>query len=495
MASIVYGGCIINMEGAIITIETQIHNRVNKFIVVGLGDTAVLEARERVRFGLINSQYRFPKRGISINLAPAQVRKSGCHLDLAIAVGILQATEQIRLNPDHKTIFIGELGLEGQIRPVHGVLALLQQAINQGFTHAYIPASNQLEASLVAGKITILPLEILAGIGQEITPLSPYQFINHKITYPDDFREIVGNIHAKRALLICAAGGHNILLQGPPGTGKSLLAKAMSSILPPLTYEELITITSIRSLSGEHIRIIDHQRPFRSPHHSSSANAIIGGGAIPTPGEITLAHRGVLFLDEFSEFRKDVLESLREPLEERVITISRAQAKARFPADFQLVAAMNPCPCGYSGDKEITCRCNMLIKSKYLSKLSGPILDRIDLFSYVPRLPPQQLWQTSRDESSSVLQACVVKAHQKQLSRQGKQNSALRLTLRNANEQLLVNTDAQNTLQNMKQVLQLSPRAWVRLLKVSRTIADLHDSTEVNADHCKEALNYRHTQI
>lgn len=491
MASSVYGGCIINMEGAIITIETQIHNRINQFIVVGLGDTAILEARERVRFGLLNSGYRFPKRGISINLAPAQVRKSGCHLDLALAVGILQASEQLKLHPNHKTIFIGELGLEGQIRPVPGVLALLQIAILEGFTHAYISSNNQLEASLVADKITILPLQTLAQIKHNLSPIAPYQFANNPTKYIYDFQEIIGNVHAKRALLICAAGGHNILLQGPPGTGKSLLAKAMASILPPLTFTELIKITTIRSLSGERINTIEHQRPFRSPHHSASANAIIGGGVIPTPGEITLAHRGVLFLDEFSEFRKDVLESLREPLEEKVITISRAQAKARFPADFQLVAAMNPCACGYSGDQEITCRCSLLTKTKYLSKLSGPILDRIDLFSYVPRLPPQQLWHGKKEDSSSLLQERVIQAHQIQIKRQNMQNSALRLTLRNVCEQLEVNNEAQATLQNMKQVLQLSPRAWVRLLKVSRTIADLHTSREVTIEHCKEAMNYR----
>lgn len=491
MASSVYGGCIINMEGAVITIETQIHNRVNKFIVVGLGDTAILEARERVRFGLLNSGYRFPKRGISINLAPAQVRKSGCHLDLALAVGILQASEQIKLNPNHRTIFIGELGLEGQIRPVPGLLALLQVAILEGFTHAYIASDNQLEASLVADKIITFPLKTLAQINQKLVPIHPYQFTNQPTKYTNDFQEVIGNVHAKRALLICAAGGHNILLQGPPGTGKSLLAKAMASILPALTFTELIKITTIRSLSGEHIHTIEHQRPFRSPHHSASANAIIGGGAIPTPGEITLAHRGVLFLDEFSEFRKDVLESLREPLEEKTITISRAQAKACFPADFQLVAAMNPCPCGYSGDQEIACRCNQPTKTKYLSKLSGPILDRIDLFSYVPRLPPQQLWHSNEEESSEVLQKRVVQAHQIQLQRQNMQNSALRLTLRNACDKLKVNTDAQTTLQNMKQILQLSPRAWVRLLKVSRTIADLDESNEITIEHCKEAMNYR----
>lgn len=491
MASSVYGGCIINMEGVVITIETQIHNRINKFIVVGLGDTAVLEARERVRFGLLNSGYRFPKRGISINLAPAQVRKSGCHLDLALAVGILQASEQIKLNPNHKTIFIGELGLAGEIRPVPGVLALLQIAITEGFTQAYIPIHNQLEASLVADQIAVFPLCTLTEINHILTPITPYQFSHQPSKHAYDFQEIVGNIHAKRALLICAAGGHNILLQGPPGTGKSLLAKAMASILPPLTFAELIKITTIRSLSGEQITSIEQQRPFRSPHHSASANAIIGGGAIPTPGEITLAHRGVLFLDEFSEFRKDVLESLREPLEEKVITISRAQAKARFPADFQLVAAMNPCPCGYSGDREIACRCNLLTKSKYLSKLSGPIMDRIDLFSYVPRLPPQKLWQSKSTDSSAQLQAQVIKAHHIQMQRQNIQNSGLRLTLRNVCEQLKVNTNAQETLQNMKQILQLSPRAWVRLLKVGRTIADLSESNEVTIAHCKEAMNYR----
>lgn len=491
MSCIVYGGCIANMEGAIVTVETQIHNQINRFSIVGLGDAAVLEARERVRFGITNSHYRFTKKGIAINLAPAQVRKSGSHLDLAMAVGILTASQQLQLAKDQKTLFVGELGLEGQIRPVPGVLALLQVAYEQGFSQAYIPADNALEASLLADKISIFPLHSLGEVVQTLSPIANYDPNYQEQKYAVDFQDIVGNIQAKRALVICAAGGHNILLQGPPGTGKSLLAKAMASILPPLTFEELITITSIRSLSGELIKRIDHQRPFRSPHHTSSAHAIIGGGAIPSPGEITLAHRGVLFLDEFSEFRRDVLESMREPLEEKVITISRAQAKAKFPADFQLVAAMNPCPCGYSGDSEIKCQCSPLTKTKYLSKLSGPILDRIDLFSYVPRIPHHQLWKTTSLENSSTLQQQVVAAYEKQIARQGKTNAALRLTLNNVLPMLKVNTDTQNVLQNMKQVLNLSPRAWVRLLKVSRTIADLADSEYVEIDHCKEALNYR----
>ncbi len=495
MSNTIYGGCIVNMEGTIITVETQIHNQINKFSIVGLGDMAVLEARERVRFGIINSGYRFTKKGIAINLAPAQMRKSGSHLDLAMAIGILQATKQIQLDPNQRILFVGELGLEGAVRSVPGILALLQAAQAQGFTQAYIPAENQLEASLLAAQITIFPLRNLLEVNTTIDPLAPYQPTTLTSANNNNFQDIVGNIQAKRALLICAAGGHNILLQGPPGTGKSLLAKAMAGILPPLSFAELITTTSIRSISGESITQIDLQRPFRSPHHTSSANAIIGGGAIPTPGEITLAHRGILFLDEFSEFRKDVLESMREPLEEKMITISRAQAKARFPADFQLVAAMNPCPCGYSGDPEIHCRCSPLIKAKYLSKLSGPILDRIDLFSYVPRIPYQQLWQKNTAESSSQLQQKIIGAHEIQLKRQGKTNAALKLTLNNIFPSLLIHPDTQTILQSMKQILHLSPRAWVRLLKVSRTIADLESCEYVGIEHCKEALNYRNQQI
>lgn len=495
MSNTIYGGCIVNMEGTIITVETQIHNQINKFSIVGLGDLAVLEARERVRFGIINSAYRFTKKGIAINLAPAQMRKSGSHLDLAIAVGILQATEQIKLDHNQKILFVGELGLEGAVRSVPGVLALLQTALAKGFTQAYIPAENQLEASLVAAQIAIFPLHNLVEINKPMNPLPPYLYTEQSSEHNHNFQDIVGNIQAKRALMICAAGGHNILLQGPPGTGKSLLAKAMAGILPPLSFAELITTTSIRSISGEPITQIDLQRPFRSPHHTSSANAIIGGGAIPTPGEITLAHRGILFLDEFSEFRKDVLESMREPLEEKMITISRAQAKARFPADFQLVAAMNPCPCGYSGDPEIHCRCSALVKAKYLSKLSGPILDRIDLFSYVPRIPYQQLWQNSTTESSAQLRKQIVTAHDIQIIRQGKSNAALRLTLNNVFSSLVIHNETQTVLQSMKQILHLSPRAWVRLLKVSRTIADLDNCNSVGIEHCKEALNYRNQNI
>src|SRR3990172_1247617 len=518
MAILTYSACISGIEGKIITVETEIYSQLNKFFIVGLGDTAVQEAKRRIQFAISNSGFRWSKKAITINLAPAQMRKEGSGLDLAMAVGILLFTKQITLPHRDKTLFLGELGLDGQIRSVPGVLAMLLQAHKQGFTHAYIPAENTFEASLVADRLKIHSINQLGGIqsAKAITPMKDTGMINHAPLHAPcplgaDFRDILGNIHAKRALTIAAAGGHNVLLTGPPGTGKSLFAKALLGILPPLNFEEMLDIVSIHSISGERISEQTFTRPFRSPHHSSSANAIIGGGIHPTPGEITLAHHGVLFLDEFSEYRRDVLESLREPLEEKRITISRTQSKAVFPAEFQLIAAMNPCACGFAGlpheapkgaqygpatAGEQICTCSSFAKDRYHRKLSGPILDRIDLFSYVPRLPLKKLWQkASVAESSSQIKTLVSKAHELQIKRQGKTNANLKLTLNTASEILQISKEALELMTTITEAMQLSPRGLVRLLKVSRTIADLDGKKVVLSLHLKEAINFRQNLV
>jgi magnesium chelatase family protein len=490
--AIVHSRAQVGVEAPAVTVEAHLANGLPSLALVGLPETAVKESKDRVRSAILNCAFDFPPRRITLNLAPADLPKDGGRFDLAIALGILAASGQVPASALEHLECLGELALSGTIRPVQGVLPAALAARAAGRT-LVVPKANAEEASLASG-LTVIAVEHLLEVAAQLngqTPIAPYQaqgLLRQVLPYPD-LAEVQGQIAAKRALLVAAAGSHNLLFTGPPGTGKTLLASRLPGLLPPLDEQEALEVAAIHSVASHTPLSAWPQRPFRTPHHSASGPALVGGGSRPQPGEITLAHHGVLFLDELPEFDRKVLEVLREPLESGQIVIARARDKVRFPARFQLVAAMNPCPYGHLGDPSGRCRCSSEQIQRYRSKLSGPLLDRIDLHLSVPRETTRLDANAEPGPNSTELTAQVVQARQQQLARQGCANA--HLDLNGVQQHCSLQGEDRQWLENACERLGLSLRAAHRVLKVARTLADLDSAAHISRSHLGEALQYR----